>query len=499
MPLPTNGTAWPPASVQQQAMAEWSAWYSGDPDQLAAFYTANRSTPTARPVQYATGVVGRVARWWWGVPTPNGEARTKLHVPLAADICGTSADLLFSESVTLTSPDNDKLTQTLASLQDNGLDAALHEAAEVQAALGGVYLRTMWDRDVQALPWTDPVHPDGALPEFRHGRLHAVNLWTEQADTGDGRVYRLVERHERGAILYRLYAGDGHTIGRQVPLQDHPDTADLAPLVNEDGAQITGTDRLAVTYVPNMLPNRQARHSHQGRSDLQGVTPMLDALDEAYSSWWRDIRHAKSRIHMPRQYIESNGPGEGGIADTDRELYVPLDGIMGRADGQLAIDVQQFAIRVTEHRDTCQAWTERIIESAGYSTQSLSSGTGGAVTAAEVHSHERRSYMTRGKKMRYWKAGLRDHLQTLVEIANANLGAGITPGEVDVEFADGVQESAMNLANTAMVLRNAEAASVETRVRIVHPDWDDTAVQDEAAAILAQTGGAPVPAPDAGF
>lgn len=508
MPLPKNGTPWPDHNKHTEQMAEWGAWYSGDPDQLATFY-GPRTGVAPHPNQFRGGLVGRVARWWWGVPTPAGESRAKLHVPLAADICATSADLLFSEAVKLDAGEgNTSLQQFLDRVQDAGLDAKLHEGAEVQAALGGVYLRSVWDASVSPLPWTETVHPDGAVPTFRNGRLAEVSLWTELPAIKSGTVHRMVEHHERGFIIYALFAGSATNLGKRVPVQQHPETEHLAELVAGGSAtlddvtvvQATGIDRLTVTYAPNMLPNRLDRRSLQGRSDLQGVTGMLDALDEAYSSWWRDIRHAKSRIHVPASYLESMGPGQAGIAEVDREVYVPLQGVLASSKDGLAMQVQQFAIRVKEHRETCEAWTKTIIESAGYSSQSLSGEGTGAVTAAEVHSHERRSYMTRGKKIRYWRAAITDHLAAQVDLANAHLSAGITPGELGVAFQDGVQESALSLANTALALRNAEAASVETRVAMVHPDWDADDVTAEAQRILAETGGAALPLPDdAGF
>ena len=502
MPLPENGSHFPPAGHSQHltAMDEWSAWYSGDPDQLQAHYGAAAAVGPVRPSQRAGGVLGAVARWWWGQPSAEGEARTKLHVPLAADIAGTSADLLFSEPVSLTAKDT-RLADFFGSLADDGLHAQLHEGGEVCAALGGVYLRTTWDAEVSERPWLDAIQPDGAFPEFRHGRLRAVNLWTQLPEVLGGVTHRLVERHESGAILYRLYAGTPSNVGHIVPLQDHPDTMDLADLVNEDGVQETLTKRLTVSYVPNMLPNRSNRRSHQGRSDFQGVTQFFDALDEAYSSWQRDIRHAKSRLHVPAQYLDSDGPGSAGIADVDREVYVPMEGVLAKADDGLMIQAQQFAIRHAEHAATCADWANRAVQSAGYAASTFGEQDGTAMTAAEVQQRERRSYMTRGKKVRYWTMGLRDALPTLVEVANAHLGAGVTLGDFGVDFGTGVQESQLALANTALALRNAEAASTETRVRMLHPGWDKTQVEAEVASILSESGGsAAVPFPgDAGL
>lgn len=508
MPLPKPGAPWPAHTAHTEKLAEWSAWYSGDPTQLATFY-APRTGAVSRPSQYAGGLVGRLARWWWGQPTPAGEQRAKLHVPLAADICGTSADLLFSEPVRLHSDDS-RIAEALRDLQDGGLDAKLSEGAEVQAALGGVYLRSVWDASVAPMPWTEVAHPDGALPEWRHGRLNAVSLWNELPGDG-GTVFRLFERHEVGGIMYALYKGTATNVGKPVPVQEHPEAAYLADLVTDGQAfydrntilQETLIDRLTVAYAPNMLPNRLDRRSPQGRSDLQGVEPFLDALDEAYSGWWRDIRLAKSRIHVPAQMVDSAGPGQPGYVELDREVYVPMEGVLARGESMAQnLYAHQFEIRVQEHKDTCEAWTKTIVEAAGYSTQSLSSDTGGAVTAAEVHAHERRSYMTRGKKVRYWTAALQDHLRAQLEIASQHLGAGIPDGDVLVEFQDGVQESPMSMGQTLLALRNAESASTHTRVRMLHPDWDDLQVDAEVARIQSETagGGEPLPIPgDAGL
>lgn len=503
MPLPENGTPWPPH--EDTELAENAAWYSGDTRRLESFYTAhNGARVTSRPAQYSGGVVGAVARWWWGTPAGEGEASAKLHVPLAADIAAMSGDLLFSESIDLApASDNKKLADYLGNLQADGLDSRLNEGAEVAAALGSAYLRVQWDTELRATPWTSVVHPDGAVPEFRGGKLLAVNLWAQLAGIADGVIHRHIERHEPGWIVHALYEGTATNLGRMVPLQDHPATAHLAAVVNSESAQATGTKRLTVTHVPNMLPNRRRRHDVIGRSDYQGITGLFDAMDEAYSSWWRDIRHGKSRIHVPASYLDTEGVGQGASVNLDRELYVPLQGVLATAKDGLAIQAQQFAIRVAEHSQTCKEWREAAIESAGYSVQSLSSEAG-AMTATEVRAKNRRSYMTRGKKARYWTAALREHLAALLEVGNAQLHAGLGADvEVNVEFPDGVQESAMEVSQTAVAFKNAGAASTQTLVGMIHPEWDEGKVLEETNRILAESGGPAMPDPlagqDAGF
>lgn len=505
MPLPNSGAEWPPPHLEKvrAEIIENDTWYAGDPEALGSLYAGTSSTG-GRPSQYKGGVVGKVARWWWGTPPAKGEQSTKLHVPLASDLCATSSDLLFSEPPKLTATDTEspEADAFLDDLLEDGLVSVLQEGAELGAAHGGVYLRNVWNKDVRERPWTSVVHADMAVPTFRWGRLHEVTFWQILPGTDNSQVvWRLLEHHAVGSIEHALFKGTPDNLGQLVPLEDHPDSAYLADLVDANSQQRTGLTRLTAQYVPNMLPNRLHRGSNQGRSDLQGLLPLLDSLDEAFTSWRRDIRHGKSRIHMPAQYLESNGPGDGAVADLDREVYVPIEGVLASGDSGLLIDAQQFKIRVQEHMDTVNDWVKRIIESAGYSTQSLTSGTGGAVTAAEVHSHERRSYMTRGKKIRRWTTAIVEHVETQIEIANKNLGLGLGEFGVKVEFEDGVQDAALNIAQTAQTLFNAQAASHETLVKMVNPDWDQKQVDAEVAKIMEQYGsGAPLPDPeDAGF
>ncbi len=66
--------------------------------------------------------------------------------------------------------------------------------------------------------------------------------------------------------------------------------------------------------------------------------------------------------------------------------------------------------------------------------------------------------------------------------------AKVEPGVVKVQFADGVSESPEALARTATLLQQAEAASIGTRVGLVHPDWTPEQIADEVAAIQAERG-----------
>ncbi|PBC80122.1 SPP1 Gp6-like portal protein [Streptomyces sp. TLI_235] len=501
MPLPANNVPWPPTDpTVRTSLADWSAWYSGDPDKLTAQYRGRSvRQPSVRPSQLRNGVVGRFARWWWGQPTAFGEQRAKLHVPLAADISRASADLLFSEPPRITVTDaatQDRIDQLIT----GGLHATLLEGAEIGSALGGVYLRVVWDKEVRPTPWVTAVHADGAAPEFRYGVLTAVTFWTV-IDSDGQKVVRQLERHEPGVIFHGVYEGTLDNLGRAVPLAEYEQTQPLADLVDSSSAIKTGAPKLlTAAYLPNMRPARAWRDvpaaAYWGASDYQGVEGLFDALDETYSSWMRDIRLAKGRILLSQQYLTSTGPGQGASFDEDREAYAALN-IPPTSDQ--GITLNQFAIRHLEHKATIEQLTQDAIRMAGYSTATFGEPDGSAMTATEVRAKQARTLTTRGRKVLYTTPGLGDILEALlaVEAGSQFGGTGITVERPAIEWQDSISESPQDLAQTATLLDQAHAASTAVRVQLVHPDWDDERVQAETEAILRENGMGPLADPAA--
>ncbi|WP_050586641.1 hypothetical protein, partial [Salinispora vitiensis] len=405
--LPTDPKAtWPPRAMQQtfEHMRVLSAWYGGDPEDLAmihgGLYGSDhpffRNGPTDRPSQYRGGVVGSVARWFWGQPTPAGEKRAKLHVPIAGDIATLSSDLLFAEPPAIEFTDDTTQQAWDEMAEATMLDATLLEGAEVQSPLGGVFVVVSWDENLYPHPFFRIVHPDCAVPEWEWGRLSAVTFWRVVEDR-HGQIYRHLERHERGRVLHGLYLGASDVLGPAIPLDQHPATARFTPTVD------TITGRLTAGYVPNMRPNRLDRNSPLGRSDLSpGVLTLMDALDETYSSWMRDLRLAKPRLVVPRAYMQQQGPGGGARFDAEREIFEAVDS-MPKSDGGLELSATTFGIRASEHQATADALVNQIVGRCGYSAQSIGEQGEVATTATEVEARERRSFITRKKKVRYWR------------------------------------------------------------------------------------------------
>lgn len=495
MPLPAGGTEpWPPPAFEHafNQISLWSAWYAGNTDELCRIYGAEDgysfdSTSQARmrnySSQYRGGIVGKLARWFLGEPIPQGERRAKLHIPLAGDIASKSSRLLFAEPPVFKLEDSGTKDR-LDELVDDSVHATLLEAGEVCSALGGTYLRVVWDQELRDRPWLDAVQADSAVPEWRYGLLTAVTFWRVLLNDGK-RVMRHLERHERGRILHGLYEGTTEHLGKEVPLAQHSETEALEAEV------VTGLkDLLTAVYVPNIKPNRlwldNPVAAHLGRSDFQGIEPELDALDEVWSSLLRDIRLAKGRVIVPSVYLETLGAGKGARFDAEREIYAALNMLPDQGGQQLT--VQQFAIRAEEHLRVAEELTRVIVRGAGHSAQSFGmKDDGQAVTATEVRAELSDSFLTRTHKILYWRPAVAEILETLLAVDAAVFNTKVTPQRPDIEWPDGVAEDPETTARTLQLLHAAEAVSIETRVRRANPDWDDPAVAEEVARIKDET------------
>lgn len=498
MPLPIKDQAWPPAGLAevQAKHAEWSAWYSGDREALSNVYGGQTTGDTTGFFSSERGgwraaVGAKLEHWFWGTRSQSAEPRKKLHVPLASDIAVTGASLLFSEPPKFLCKKVATAKRLVELAEQTGMHSTFLEASELACALGGVYLRVCWDKKSRPEgPWLSPVHADAAIPEWRWGRLSAVTFWRVVEDDGE-KVVRYLEKHEIGRIYHGLYQGTVEALGHAIPLTENAATEFLADVVDEESSVPTGIPYLTASYVPNMKPNRIWRENssaaHLGRASIQGVEPMLDGLDSVYSSWERDIRLARARLIIPQSYLQDLGPGKGASFDADRELYETLNSL---DDGKTGMNIhpQQFAIRVQEHADSAANWMEQVVRGAGYSMQTFGEKGDVAATATEVRARNERSFTTRGRQIGYWNQGGPDALVALLAIDSKIFGAKVEVERPRLEWPDGVATDPKALAETLALLNQAAAASTKVKVQLLHPDWEESEVDEEVERILKETG-----------
>ncbi|MFI1525502.1 hypothetical protein [Streptomyces griseus] len=507
MPLPPSGnTPWPPSRLEipHADMDMWRAWYAGDTGHLAQVYGG--------PAAYARNGVARAffdvdkrravgdeLRMFWGQDPSPGQQAAKLHVPIGGDIAEMSANLLWAEvpqvTVDLDSTDKAMAETTQAQigryLDDRG-HAKFREAAELAAGLSNVYLRVVWDVELRPRPWLDVIPATGVVPEWRWGMLAAATVWRELEPLAEGGdVWRLLEYHTPGSIEYGVYRGNNSTLGMLMEFEDHHETEFLVKRTDVHGRQATGVDRLLITHMPNVLPNRiwdgVPDTAPLGRSDYAGIEPMMDALDESWSSWMRDLRLGKARVVIPQEMLDTNGPGNGASFDLDKELLVEVSGFLGDAQkpiGESITDLQ-FKIRVDEHERTTKALRRQILASAGYSAQSYGEEGSVAVTATEVAARKEESLTTRGLKVLYQRPALLEVLTTMMWVDVKHCGAKkVDPtAELTASWPQAVQPDPEATARTLSLFEAAGAISTYMKVKMREPSWDEAEVLAEVRRI----------------
>lgn len=509
LPASDPNAQWPPANLEQifAHMTQWSAWYSNELADLQAAYGGGF-------IQDSTGffasdkggfkaTIGRLKqRWFVGQPAIGPNRNTKLPVPIAAMICQARADLLYSDPPTFTIKD-DATQERLDALCDDQLYGVLAQSAELGAALSGSYLRVAWDKTVVPdQPFLTTVDADQAIPEFRWGRLVAVTFWEVVGkDEASTKVWRHLERHEtnaqgNGIILHGLYEGTDDKLGDRVSLMNRPETAGLAKVT--EGSLIEGmidsqSPGLCVEYMPNEGPNRLWRTHpvgrHLGRSSLDGVEHLMDQLAETLSDWMRARRAARARVFFDKSLLGNPGPGQGAVADMDQEVYTQVEGVPSGPGAKMTdkIQVMQPTFNVTEYEQTAKMLFEQILQLSGFSLQTFgmdqSSGKSADTTATEIESRERRTFLSRERQIRTSIPHLARVLKKLLAVDKAIFNTPNSELPIWVEFPDGVQESQLRLAQTALAGFAAESMSRDERVRLMHPQWNDEMWNEEVTKL----------------
>jgi hypothetical protein len=501
--------AWP-IGRWGEAFDRWKeneAWWIGDTELLEQLYAKDgvgRMTHRVHGEPHEGGLVGWAHARFWGRPIPNGEQRTRLHIPAPADVATLSSDSLFAEPPSIEYPDDlkdvsDKQRERLASIMaSEQARAAQAEGGELVSAFGAAAMRLAWD-DSRDRVWFEPIGADVTIPEFRAGKLVALNAFTEYRR--GSYVYRHIERHEPGRIIHTLYEGRDHNLGRIVPLTEIPETKAYAEIPGlTDQGILTGISRLTAAWwinAPARAWRRKGDLAEAGRSDFSGgVIGLFDALDETWSSWMRDLKLGRGRLLVDSAYLDSNGPSGSGVSfDAEREVYAALD--VAATPDKPWVQAEQFEIRTEEHAATATAIYNRILSAIGQGDLDKETASVDK-TATEVNAGTSTRERTRDRKALYAGQTLAELSQTAMLLDGAKYPGkgGGDFGPIEVTFPPASQTKLTDLAPAIAQLRAAKTLSLETAVRLQNPTWRKSEVDEEIARLEKEQAAANPVAPD---
>lgn len=484
-------TAWPIMDAEvADLFSEYRGWYVGEPTDLARFYAGSVATGLdVRPSQRAGGLQGWFARLFWGQPNVGtlGDLE-RIHIPAPANVSALVSDTLYSEPPTVRidveGDDGVKATDRMQEiLTDGGVYSVLAESAELASAYGSAYRRITVDKDISDYPIVEALPPHCAIPEWRSGRLAAVTFWRVLPDPRNG-VLRLLERHEPGMIQHQLRLGSDTKLGPVVPLGGHQETQRIAALASDDGIIATGIPMLDVVHQPNIRPNPVMPHEYYGRSDYWGAVSSFQSLDEAWSLWMDALRRAQPLVIVPQEYTKGLGPGKGATFDPAQRVFVAIKSL----DPAKTLQIEQvnFQIDVDRYQRTAAGIWRNITRNSGLSADAFGEESSGAqATATEIGQRGARTVATRARRVGYAMPADR-RTAAILAAYDAKYYAGegsIAEARVTVTFPDGVTPDPKKDAEIVGLLDAAAAISLQVKVKMAHPDWDDTAIAEEVSRI----------------
>jgi hypothetical protein len=193
---------------------------------------------------------------------------------------------------------------------------------------------------------------------------------------------------------------------------------------------------------------------------------------------------------VPEQWLEKDDRSGKFMFNEDRTVFVRLPNMGPPGEEGSPLTVQQFAIRAQEHQQTAIELLDRIITSSGYSPQSFGlSIEGRAESGTALRIRERKSLKTQQKKAAHFKPRVEDILYLALQVDRLYLNSD-TPivYRPHITFADSIQESMDELSKAVLTINQAEAASIQTKVEMLHPEWGYDQVQAEVKRIMDESG-----------
>jgi hypothetical protein len=402
--------------------------------------------------------------------TDQHKVETYVPVPWPRELCRFSASLLFSETPQVSlDGDPDDLNE-LFRVNDFG---GFCVRGGVQAACDGrIGIRVIYDPDISETPLMTLVPEDQIVWDKRHGAFYAGGMVViesrPQTKDKDKDTYRLLEEHTKGLVTRHLYKGTRSELGKEVPLSACPEFADYEPEWE------TGID------TPTLIPWENVPG---GESDLFGLGPIFNALNEAETLLLDRGRKSVPRVFVDKSLVDATGRTQiDGFIVTGGSRMRP---VMGSTTNDL-INTVDVKLQYQEHVEWINHLTQLMVETAGYAPatwgiQGETASVQRAVSGYAMKLAQLRTLLSRSQKEHMAMQAL--GVSTAVAMALIRGEEKVTTLLPTIALGDGLPSDPLDGAQEVLYLAQAGAASTQTKVEIVHPTWSPEEIQTEIDAI----------------
>lgn len=476
-------------------IAEYKVWSSGNAVKLKEFYDRYgdydslhyfwRNAPTSSLKKH-TGIPSLISQKMGYILFGNG---IDIEV-LAYDEAGAKSD-------DVTAYIREEVLTLYSKLE---MEQKLQDGATIESWGGEVFYKLSVDNTLSDYPILEVadvtrgrVYKDrGIIREIRFPTYHKVKDTNYRLDE----VYSTTENGD-ACIYYKLYKLNVmKNEEEEVPLYTIPQTSHIDPEIKV----FEGIKGLLAFAKPNKKSLMFA-DSDYGASDYEGAIDSFDAMDEAYSTIFKELRTNRTVRYIPKDMIPKSPDGRFILNDNFTDAYVQVESDIDQ-NSKSEITFSIIPDKTESHKAKFLTALTTALNKAGLSPYAIGI-TGLESVNASAESQQERNKVTletRKSKMEVWKPFIEEMLIKILQLNDWMVRNKIVDQaykdnnikweniDIQVSFGDYIVETEGSvIANVANQIA-AGVISTETALKALHPDWNDQQILEEVNRIRYERG-----------
>ncbi|EAC2526799.1 hypothetical protein U2520_15030 [Listeria monocytogenes] len=424
-------------------------------------------------------------------------------------IAGKSPEIRVTSS---TGELDSKTTKILEeALRINRFDQLNVKAVELSGAGGAAALKI----DVlEGNPYIRVLGVNQFWADFKNGEPIRFNFFEKVISEKDNlSSYYLVETREvltegeitGGFSTFSLKSITSNEV-KDIPLEKAP--SDVREFVNSYDIELGKTVAIGLASVGAYLLNNTPSNTRfpfldLGESDLAQCHDLLLSHDYTFNMYMRELEKTKTKVAASNRLFRKAKGLDGKdefYFNPDEDYYTLFKGSLD--GGSKVSDLMQFLqgeFRDSSYRETMEYLAQKVVSKAGYNPNTFNLGNRD-VKATEIWSLQDATVRKIEKKKRLiqnvYEKMLWDFLELLISNESEE-GTIDNNSRVVIEFPDPMTVNLNELSSTLNNMNSALAMSVEEKVKLIHPKWEDEQIKEEVKRIYLENAIGEVPDPEA--
>ena len=482
-------------SAFSEKIAEYKVWSSGNAVKIKEYYS-----------RY--GDYDSLHYFWRNAP----ESSLKKHTGIPSLIASKMGYILFGNGIDIdvlaynqdgekSDKDSEEIREELLTLYSKlEMEQKLQDGATIESWGGEVFFKLSVDNTLSNYPILEVaditrgrIYKDrGILREIRFPTYYKRKDVNYRLDE----VYSTTEKGD-ACIYYKLYKLNvAENTEDEVSLDSIPETSHIDPEVKV----FEGIKGLLAFAKPNKKSLMFA-DSDYGASDYEGAIDSFDAMDEAYSTIFKELRTNRTVRYIPKDMIPKSPDGRFILNDNFTDAYVQVESDIDQ-NAKSEISYSIIPDKTESHKAKFLTALTTALNKAGLSPYAIGI-TGLESVNASAESQQERNKVTletRKAKMEVWKPFIEEMLikilqlndwmvrNKLVEQDYKDNGVAWDDIDIQVSFGDYIVETEGSVVTTVANKMAAGVTSTEMAVKELHPDWTDVQILEEVNRIRYEKG-----------